>query len=308
MDTEKMQYIGSVVRDPVTGKTYQGSLRDGALYAGQMVVDLSGIKAQVVMDQVLGLARPQYTMRNTCGTYRSKNLNFNIDIATKLTGQEKVPRLVEADVVAEAYTRTPFTLWKNVCHVVVADEAAMEAVHDVIRLHAQDAARDMARMENKQIIAAYEGETGTDGDWSASGSPVGDLTTGIAAMVALGYKPSYLALSTEAWQLLIKHADIKNFAHAGLLRITGEIPTGTFQIPAFPELTMVVDSGLASNTAILIDSKAPALLLGEGLTETAQYRNEAAGYTAYIIRQYLQPKVVLGETLGGMYRLTGLSS
>jgi hypothetical protein len=299
----KGEYIGSVWRDPVGGKTYQGNLHEG-----QMVTDLSAIKAQVVMDEVLGLARPQYLLRKTCSIYRSRNLNFNVDIATKLTGREKVPRLVEAEIAAEAYSRKSFTLWKNVVHIAVADEAAFESAHDVIQLQVKDAARDIARMENKQIIATYEGETGTDGNWSSNGKPISDLTTGINTMLASGYSPDYLICSPTAWALLISHDEIAKFAQAGLLKVGGDTPTGTMQLPAFPTLKLIVDNGVAANTAILIDSKAPAVLLGEGPTETAQYRNEAAGYTAYIIRQYLQPQVVIGESEGGMYRLTGLSS
>ena len=37
--------------------------------------------------------------------------------------------------------------------------------------------------------------------------------------------------------------------------------------------------------------------LGEGPTEAARYRDEKAGYDAYIIRQWLEPKLVLGDAI-----------
>ena len=39
-------------------------------------------------------------------------------------------------------------------------------------------------------------------------------------------------------------------------------------------------------------STALAIVLGEGPVEAAKYRDEKAGYEAYVIRQYLEPKLV----------------
>jgi len=45
------------------------------------------------------------------------------------------------------------------------------------------------------------------------------------------------------------------------------------------------------------DSGAPAVILGLGPTEAAQYRDEKAGYDAYVIRQYLEPKFVIDDAI-----------
>jgi len=37
--------------------------------------------------------------------------------------------------------------------------------------------------------------------------------------------------------------------------------------------------------------------MGEGPTEAARYRDEKAGNYAYIIRQWLEPKLVLGDAI-----------
>jgi hypothetical protein len=60
---------------------------------------------------------------------------------------------------------------------------------------------------------------------------------------------------------------------------------------------------LTSTIALVGSTQAPALVLGEGPTEAAQYRNEPAGYDAYIIRQYLQPKLLIA---GAIRKLTGV--
>ena len=61
---------------------------------------------------------------------------------------------------------------------------------------------------------------------------------------------------------------------------------------------MLVDHAVTPNTSCyLMSSDAPELVLGEGPTEAARYRDEKAGYYAYIIRQWLQPKLVLGDAI-----------
>ena len=45
------------------------------------------------------------------------------------------------------------------------------------------------------------------------------------------------------------------------------------------------------------DSGALAVVLGLGLIEAAQYRDEKAGYDAYVIRQYMEPQLVLDDAI-----------
>jgi len=77
----------------------------------------------VILDEVLGAARPLYKLRAICRPVRMDSLTARVDIATGLTGQEKVPPMVEAEIASESYSPVSFDLWKNVVHVVVSDEA-----------------------------------------------------------------------------------------------------------------------------------------------------------------------------------------
>jgi len=45
------------------------------------------------------------------------------------------------------------------------------------------------------------------------------------------------------------------------------------------------------------DSGAPAVILELGPMEAAQYRDEKAGYDAYVIRQYLELKLVINDAI-----------
>ena len=77
------------------------------------VTDIADIKSSTILSEVLGLARPQYTLTNACRIIPSDSLEFSIDVATKLSASEKVPELVEADLKKNTYSRTAFDLWKT---------------------------------------------------------------------------------------------------------------------------------------------------------------------------------------------------
>lgn len=52
-----------------------------------------------------------------------------------------------------------------------------------------------------------------------------------------------------------------------------------------------------SHGPMIGDSHAPAIMLGQGPTEAAQYRDEKAGYDAYVIRQYMEPQLVIDDAI-----------
>ena len=45
------------------------------------------------------------------------------------------------------------------------------------------------------------------------------------------------------------------------------------------------------------DSHASEIVLGQGSVDAAQYRDEKAGYDAYVIRQYMEPQLVIDEVV-----------
>jgi len=119
----------------------------------------------------------------------------SVDIATKLTGVEKVPALVEATIRAESYSRTTFELWKNVAHVVVSDEARLKAAHDILNLQVADAAKEIARMENSQIKTAMDDATDVAGsDWGdTTKNPYNDIGAVMDAIEGNGFPVDTIA-------------------------------------------------------------------------------------------------------------------
>jgi len=228
------------------------------------------------------------------------SLTARVDVATALAGKEKVPPLVEAEIVAEAYTDVDFDLWKNVVHVAISDEARKKAAHDILGLHASDAARDLARMENKQIDEALDGATDIAGaDWGdTTKNPYNDIVAVMTTIEGAGYPVDAIVAHPLVWGDFFGNPFVKG-------QLQGQVMPGgrVFSVPGLPGVTGYSDFSCLNTIAFVLSRAAPALVLGEGPTEAARYRDEKAGYDAYIIRQWLQPKLVLA---GAIRELTGV--
>ncbi len=293
-----------VWRSPLTGGYYRQ--RRPMVFEAQALTpsDVEAIEAATVLDEVIGLARPQYRLRRICREVRMERLTARVDIARGLTGQEKVPPMVEAELSAETYESIDFNLWKNVVHVVISDEARMRAAHDILRLHVEDAARELARMENKQIAEelAKAPEVSASGPWdSMTGgvsdyNPFNDLLNVFNTLKAEGYEPDYAVMHPKTWGGFITNTYVRDLVQAGVAALGRE--SGEFTIPGYPSVRVVVDHAVTPETSCyVLCSTAPVIVLGVGPTEAAQYRDERAGYYAYIIRQWLQPRLIVEEAV-----------
>ena len=301
-----------IYRSAVDGRYYKQPR--STIFEAQMITpgDIADIEAVTILDEVMGLARPLYKLRPICRPIRMDSLTARIDVATALAGQEKVPALVEAEIAAEAYTKVDFDLWKNVVHVALSDEAVKKAAHDILGLHVSDAARDLARMENKQIVEIAEActemaSTVVYADWGLMTSPPDSDTNpmlaiqaSMQAIEAKGYEPDFVAMHPTLWGKFIQNSYVRDLVHAGIATIGAA--GGQFTLPGFPTVKVYVDYALTETPTgslgpLVGSTSAPALVLGQGPTEAAKYRNEVAGYDAYIIRQWLEPKIVLDDAI-----------
>jgi len=289
-----------VYRSASDGKYYKQA--EPRVFEAQMIGpgDISAIEAVTILDEVLGLARPQYVLRNVCRPVRMDSLTARVDIATALAGKEKVPPLVEAEIVAEAYTDVDFDLWKNVVHVAISDEARKKAAHDILALHVSDAARDLARMENKQIDEALDGATDVAGtDWGdTTKNPYADIVGVMGTIEGAGYPVDSIVAHPLVWGDFFGNPFVKG-------QLQGQVMPGgkIFDVPGLPGVRGYSDFACLNTVAFVLSTSAPALVLGEGPIEAALYRDEKAGYDAYIIRQWLQPQLVLA---GAIRELTGV--
>jgi len=295
--------------------TYTGgsdTIKDYTAAAGILdVADIKSIQAVTILDEVLGRARVGYNLRDICRKIRMDKLTMTIPIATGFTGHEKVKPKIEAEISKDVYTDVKFDLWKNVVHVDVVDEAQMKSAHDVLGMAVEEAARELPRMENKQIAEIVEGctemaDTVVYSDWGAKTAGVSDtdpmlaIIASIDAIQAKGRPVDFMAMHPTLWGKFILNTYIRDLVHAGIMQVGRD--GGRFTLPGYPNIVIYTDYALTetpdtTHGPIVGSSVSPGLVLGEGPTTAARYRDEGKGVDAYIIRQWLEPQVVIDDAL-----------
>ncbi len=309
-----------VFRSAVDGKYYKTignpgkykGTRDFTAAAGVLTPgNISGIQAVTILDEVLGRARVDYNLRGICRSIRMDNLTMRIDLATGFTGQEKVKPMIEAEIAKDVYTPVNFDLWKNVVHVVAADETQMKAAHAVLDQSVDEAARELPRMENSQISAIVEACSEMAGsvvysDWGAFTSGVSDTNPMIAIVASIdaiqkkGWPVNFMAMHPTLWGKFILNTYVRDLVHAGIMQVGKD--GGRFTLPGYPNIKIYTDYALTETPTstkgpIVGSSRAPGLVLGEGPTTAARYRDEGKGMDAFIIRQWLEPKLIIDDAL-----------
>ena len=309
-----MRKYKSVFKSPVDGRFYGHNYHPDQdpsamkyLRSALTPEDISDIEISVVLDEVLGLAWPQYTLRNICRVIPMDNLVMRLDIATKATGHEKVLPLEEADIKKNAWSTVSFDLWKNIVHMPFSDEAIKKAAHDVMAVGMLNAAREIPRMEDSQIKTIVEAATNTSAgsDWGtvtsgrSANNPYTDILTAIEMIEGTnGFEPTHMAAHPLVWMDFFGNDFVKGQLQ-GIVLPGGKV----FDLPGMPGMRGVSSWSLTSTQALVVSATAPAVVLGKGPTEMADYRNEVAGYDAFILRDWMEPKIVQQEAI---YELTAV--
>ncbi len=265
--------------------------------------DIADIDSVTVLDEVLGLARPQYSLTNACRIVPSDSLEFSVDVATKLSAQEKVPDLVEPDLKKLGCTRVAFDFWKNQVHVAISDKTARRAIHNVLQLSTEDAAGALASSKNSQIatVLISGSRTSAGANWKSTDNPYDDLDTAITS-IENTYEAGVancLAAPRAVWTAFWSNSYVK-----GSLQGASFPVSKVFTIPALPGFVGVMDNDITAAAMVVCDRN-KYTLLGQGPVEADGYRNSAAGFDAWVIRDWMQPKLAVNDA---GYVLTGLLS
>jgi hypothetical protein len=309
---ETLAFKGAVTYNPVDHRVYAGravELVESGFRGAQLVtpVDIASVKSQVVLEEVLGMARLAYNLRNMVRVFPSNKLEFHIDKATRLTASRVAP-LEEPDISAFAWERISFSMVKDVTLVVVSDEARMTAAHDILGSQIEDAAASLAKAENDAIASVAESATTIAGsDWGGAANPYEDIIKAAEAIAsATQVEPSVVAAHPYVW------ADFwANDAVKGQL-VGVQMPplqAKSFALPGLPGWTGISDWALTNTKAIVasVDKRYPGIVEAEGPTESARFRNELAGYDAFIIRRWYHVKLPAATTADNAIRvLTGV--
>ena len=298
---------------------YSAKLKEGyedLVYRGGITDDsiASTIKIVNVLDRLLGIELREYNLHKVFEIRTTDDLNLSADVGTVFTGQTRVLEAVEAQVKNQTYARTTWDLGatgKNVSHIIITDEAGKKSVHDIMQYGVKNAKKEIGNMENTQLEVLLAAATAVTGaDWGAQAtagtndnSPIWDIEAVMTTIGGNGHTPDFLAIHDKVWGETISNTQLKGNS-AAEVKTVGVIE-GSFAILGFPTLGVVIDQARVNTTAVVGSKSAPWAILARGPTEAAEYRNEAAGLDAYIIRQWTEAKQVIA---GAVRELTGVQA
>lgn len=257
--------------------------------------DSTAINVIQILGEILGRDQRQYTMEQAVTTVSTPNLALSVDTWQGFTASQDVGESVEALVKKGRITRVEYLLKKDVGHIGVTDEAQLRADRDIFTLHVNHAVQDLRRIKAQKI--AVELETATDvaaGDWAAytgehsTRDPVDDIGTVADTIEANGGSPNTIASGARAFRDFSSNTHIRGTIEASADLTFGNRVAGG--LPGLPGMTWYIDN-LKTNTLVTVYDKS-AILLMQGPTRTAQYRNEARGQDFYITKDYNAVKII----------------
>lgn len=270
--------------------------------------NLREVQAVTVMDEVETLARPQYNLRQLLRVVPISGLSARIRLPTGYTGQEKVGPLEEAELTKKAFSWVPLNLWKNVVHVLASAEDQIIADSAQNLLDTEEAAKELARMENKQISEELEGNitekvsTATYSDWGAYSNGVSTTNPFIAIRAKLDYirrkgrVPNIIAMHSTLYSKFVLNTYVGQAVHYGMATMGDN--GGVFTLPGYPGIRVIVDDQLTETPT---GSVGPIVgctrgaVLGVGPTLSVEYNGGASFYDAFAIAPFIEPKLVIDD-------------
>jgi hypothetical protein len=310
MSNEKLT-LEQVYELPFRGGVYHDPTRNGIYKLGdfdpngvsdfkgaQMVLpsDTSAVRAQVVLEEVISFARPRYLMRNICRIVPTMTIKFSIPKGTTgVTAAEKVPILEEPKITKAAFDKVDFDCPKNVVFLVWARETRYSpGGSEGTRSMLEDAAKALAAAENSQIKVVAEAATGISGhDWGTSVNPYDDIA---AVMDAIKPHPvNFVAANPLVWLDFFSNDKVKGTDQP--VQTPEGLMGGVFTIPGLPGVRGISEQSLTSTKAVVGSTEAPAISHADGPSESARFANEVAGYDAFVIRHWVQPKANVSEAI-----------
>jgi len=303
---EKLHVRAAAWYSPTDRKIYQGKL--GQRQAQMvMVPGVSAVDVVILLQEVLGLERPAYNLRNITRVIAMDNLKASIPVFGKHAAFRKVPELTETGIAGGTWSTVDFSLWKNKYPIVVSDEAQLRAGVDIFGTQTRDAAGALAEAENLDIRDAIATVTAVAGhDWGAmtgdvsTSNPYDDIIGVMTTIGGLGYPPDFVAANPLVWGKFFGNTYVKGqLAGATYPDLT---KVGGFPIPGLAGVTGFSDFAL-TNTEAAVGGRNYALVLGSGPTSAVKYRDEDKDADIYMVRQWLEPQVVIANAVR---RLTGV--
>ena len=244
-----------------------------------------------LLQEVINKQYRQFFAKAGTTTIPVPRLALDIPLGTKFDASKNVPELVEAQLKAEDFTKVTFALTKHVVHIAASDEASLKADIEPFQYNIGQAAGSLGKAWNEDIVTAIEGFTtdaGTDwgaknaGDTFSLNKPLDDIGDQYTTIATNNYLADTITMHPRVWNDYASNTWINGYDPA-----TDRQLLGVFPLPKIPGITAIVDPGFTNTVATIYDRR--GIMFGDGPTVAEQYRNAAAGYNGWIIRQWGQP-------------------
>ncbi|MCW3134430.1 MAG: phage major capsid protein [Methanophagales archaeon] len=265
---------------------------------------ITDVKERVIVKQVLGLAKKEMELRKICRVIPMPELTAEIRIATSLAGVRHVKELEEAKLDSVAYTKVNFDLaafGKNVVHVAVSEEAERQSNVDLLQMNTQDAATALAQMENQDIVEALDALPATNdvtgSDWGDANDPSDDIMAAVTHIASLrkGLTADTIVMYPTLYGKLVSNEEVKKYIRKDSITEKGKLgEICGLKIISHPAMQFATNY---TSTCYVLDSKAPALALGDGPKMAKKIDGGAKFYNAIAIAQWEQPKLVLSDAV-----------
>jgi hypothetical protein len=274
---------------------YASAGKNSVMQAG--VIDFNDheqITTATVLQKIVELARLDFTLTQAATILPANQITFSIGIATGVTAHRKVAELQEAEITKAEIKPLDFKLYKNVVHVVASDEAQMQNESNlVLRYSLQRRAGALADAKNLDLAETMFNNTtpnsAASGSWfSDTTNPYVDINKARLAIkkAECGIADCMVA-NSQVWTAFFSHKTVKGYAYGS------EFPAGSsFRIPGLPGVTGILSDHITDNN-VLFCNKANYTILAEGPVTAEQYRESKAGADGWIIRDWMQPKILL---------------
>jgi hypothetical protein len=274
--------------------------------------DITNVTATVVLEEVMGLVRPNYLMRRACRVVNMPQLVGTIRVATKMTAQQNVPAGVQPDLKQIVYG-TPVTYdladYKDVVAFILPDEDQKKANTNLMSDHTQDAAGAILAAENAKVAAVAEVGSVTlasAGAWATlTNNPYIDLMAARSVVKAAVGVPGNVVIADDVvWADFFGNPNVK-FGQAPGGLVTLPSVDAPFPIPGAPGMIGIADTDISVHTAAIVVNDRMAFGLGDGPTEAEGFRDQLGGWDGYIIRHWNRTQALIA---GGACRITGVKA
>lgn len=261
-----------------------------------MSTDFAAVDILNVQAQIVGTELRDFTLEQAVTTVATPSLQLEVDAWTRFLGQKRIGETVPAILKLGSLARTSFDLPKDGAAIALSFEAQTRAVHDLYRLHVDNAVSDLKRIKANSI--ATELETATDvsaGDWAAyttdhsTRSPYDDIGAVTDTIVANNGMPNTIASHDKVYRDFIANTNVNGFVgpnHNGQFS-TARVIT---DVPGLPGFTWYIDNEKTATIMTIYDKKAVYHM--QGPIRTAVWRDEQRDVDAFRIFDFNLNKII----------------